>query len=188
MSAMVALPEGKLTVDEYLAWAEGRPGRYELHAGTVYAMAPERAGHARLKFAVQAALLTAIRQAGLACHMLPDGMNVRIDRHTAHEPDALVYCGDRLPDSAVEVPNPLIVVEVLSPSTRHIDASAKLAGYFSLESVRHYLIIDPNRRVVIHHQRGEGEQIATRIVSPGPLRLDPPGIELRLADIFEAAP
>lgn len=185
---MVALPEGKLTVDEYLAWAEGRPGRYELHAGTVHAMAPERVGHARVKFAVQAALLTALREAGHACHMLPDGMTVRIDRHTAHEPDALVYCGDRLPDSAVEVPNPIIVVEVLSPSTRHIDASAKLAGYFSLESVQHYLIVDPDRRVVIHHQRGEGEQIGTRIVSPGPLPLDPPGIELNLAEIFDAVP
>jgi Uma2 family endonuclease len=185
---MSALPEGKLTVDEYLAWAEGRPGRYELHAGTVYAMAPERSGHARLKFAAQAALLSAIRQAGLACHMLPDSMTIRIDRHTAHEPDALVYCGERLPDSAIEVPNPVVVVEVLSPSTRHIDASAKLAGYFSLDSVRHYLIIDPDRDIVIHHQREDGERIATRIVRDGTLRLDPPGFEMEVGAIFEAAP
>lgn len=185
---MVALPQDKLTVDEYLAWAEGRPGRYELYAGTVYAMAPERAGHASVKFAVQAALLSGIRQADLPCHMLPDGMTVRVDRHTAHEPDALVYCGDKLAASAIEVPNPIVVVEVLSPSTRHVDASAKLAGYFSLESVRHYLIVDPDRRVVIHHQRGEGDLIATRIASPGALRLDPPGIDLKVADVFEAAP
>ena len=182
---MEALPQGKLTVDEYLAWAEGRPGRYELHAGTVYAMAPERAGHARIKFAVQAALLSSLRDAGLPCHMLPDGMTVRIDRHTAHEPDALVYCGDRLPDSTVEVPHPVVVAEVLSPSTRHVDASAKLAGYFSVASVQHYLIIDPDRRTVVHHERGEGDQIATRIASPGPLRLDPPGLEVELANIFE---
>jgi Uma2 family endonuclease len=41
---MTAPPKHKMTVDEYLAWAEGQPGRFELYAGTVYAMTPERAG------------------------------------------------------------------------------------------------------------------------------------------------
>ncbi len=45
--AMTALPKHKMTVDEYLAWAQGRPGRFELYAGTVYAMTPERAGDDR---------------------------------------------------------------------------------------------------------------------------------------------
>ncbi|MEA2990445.1 MAG: hypothetical protein QOG83_3156, partial [Alphaproteobacteria bacterium] len=43
---MSALTKTRLTVDEYLAWAEGRPGRYELYEGIVYAMTPERAVHA----------------------------------------------------------------------------------------------------------------------------------------------
>ena len=41
------LPPQKMTVDEYLGWAELQPGRYELHAGAVYAMTPEQAGHAK---------------------------------------------------------------------------------------------------------------------------------------------
>jgi Uma2 family endonuclease len=182
---MTALPQQKMTVDEYLAWAESQPGRYELYAGTVYAKAPERALHAEIAFAVQRALQVGFRKAGLSCHMLPDGMTVRVDRHTAHEPDALVYCGEKLPGSFVEVPEPMIVVEVLSPSTRRIDASVKLAGYFSLSSVQHYLIVDPERPAIIHHARGEGELIATRIVSHGIIRLDPPGIELAIGDFYE---
>ncbi len=181
---MTALPKHKMTVDEYLAWAEGRPGRFELYAGVVYAMTPERVGHADVKFAAQTALLAGIRQAGLPCHMLPDGMTVRVDQDTAHEPDALVYCGQKLPDSAVEVPNPVIVVEVLSPSTRRVDASAKLAGYFRVASVLHYLIVDPDKRLVVHHARGGGDAIATRIVSEGRLRLDPPGVELTVGALF----
>jgi Uma2 family endonuclease len=173
-----------MTVDEYLAWAEGQPGRFELYAGTVYAMAPEGVRHARVKFAVQRALHTAIQRTGAPCHMLPDGMTVRIDAHTAHEPDALVYCGEKVPDSAIEVPNPVIVVEVLSPSTRRIDASAKLAGYFSIASVQHYLIIDADRRLVIHHARGALDVLATRIVHDGKIALAPPGVELTLADFF----
>jgi Uma2 family endonuclease len=173
-----------MTVDEYLAWAEGRPGRFELYAGSVYPMAPERAGHAKVKFAIQDALRTAIGRAGLPCHMLPGGMTVRIDAYTAHEPDALVYCGDELPDSAIEVPNPVIVVEVLSPSTRHIDASAKLAGYFRIPSVQHYLIVDPDRRFVIHHARRAGDVLATRVVHEGSIALAPPGIDVAVGDFF----
>jgi Uma2 family endonuclease len=184
---MTALTKARMTVDEYLAWAEGRPGRFELYAGIVYAMAPERAGHATVKFSMQTALLAAIRRAGLPCHMLPDGMTVRVDEDTAHEPDALVYCGQKVPDSAVEVPNPAIVVEVLSPSTRYIDASAKLAGYFGLPSVAHYLIVDPDRRLVIHHGRGDAGAIATRIVREGRLRLDPPGMDVTVEEVFPAS-
>jgi Uma2 family endonuclease len=116
--------------------------------------------------------------------MLPDGMTVRIDKETAHEPDALVYCGAKLSSDAVEVPSPVIVVEVLSPSTRHIDASAKLAGYFKVPSVRHYLIVDPERRLVIQHSRGAGDLIGTRIFNRGTLDLAPPGITLSVARQF----
>jgi Uma2 family endonuclease len=183
---MVAVPEHKMTVDEYLAWAEGQPGRYELYAGTVYAMAPERAVHAEVKFAVQGALLTGIKKANLPCLMLPDGMTVRIDRNTAHEPDALVYCGQKVAPHSLEVPNPVIVVEVLSPSTRHIDAAFKLEGYFSVPSVQHYLIVNPDRQMVVHHARGD-DVIATRLVSSGAIKLDPPGIRVTVEDFYPAS-
>ena len=181
---MTTLPQHKMTVDEYLVWAEGQPGRFELYAGVVYAMTPERAGHAQVKYAVQTALLTGIGRAGLPCHMLPNGMTVRVDQDTAHEPDALVYCGQQLPASAMEVPNPMIVVEVLSPLTRHVDASAKLAGYFRIASVQHYLIVDADKRLAVHHARGAADVIATRIVRNGSLRLDPPGIEVTVEEFF----
>lgn len=177
---MGAMFQHKMSVDEYLAWAEHQPGRYELYAGSVYAMAPERAIHAELKFAVQVALLDGIRKAGLPCHVLPDGMTVRVDRDTAHEPDALVYCGPKLPKAVVEVPNPIIVVEVLSPSTRHVDAAAKLGGYSSIQSIRHYLIFDPDGRPTMHHERTGPDTFVTRIVRGGTVRLDPPGLDIEL--------
>ena len=111
-------------------------------------------------------------------------MTVRIDQDTAHEPDALVYCGDKLPASAVEVPNPVILVEVLSPSTRHVNASAKLAGYFRVPSCQHYLIVDPDKQLVVHHARGEADAIITRIVREHTVRLDPPGLELTIGELF----
>ena len=173
-----------MTVDEYLAWAENREGRHELFNGRVYAMAPERAGHAKVKFAVHRALFDSIRKAGLPCHVLPDGMTVRIDDRTAHEPDALVYCGPEISADAIQVINPVIVVEVLSPSTRRIDATRKLAGYFSLPSVHHYLIVDPEQLPVIHHQRQADGTILTRLLSEGALRFDPPGFEIAISQLL----
>jgi len=183
---MTAAPKTRMSVNDYLAWAQANPGRYELSNGEVIAMSPEGAGHAAVKFAVQVALLAAIRARGVPCHMLPDGMTVRIDEMTAYEPDALIYCGAKLASSAVEVPEPIVVVEVLSPSTRRIDASAKLAGYFRLPSVAHYLIVDPAKPLVVHHARGSGETILTRVVTQGTITLDPPGLSVALTDIYAA--
>jgi len=181
---MTALTKPRMTVDEFLAWAESHPGRYELFRGEVHAMAPETAEHADIKAAAYMALHSAIRARNLACHVFPDGMTVRVDDTTAYEPDALVHCGQKVPRSATEVPDPVIVVEVLSPSTRQVDVSVKLAGYFRLPSLAHYLIVDPAQPLIIHHSRGTGDAILTRVVTDGSIALDPPGLEIAVTDIY----
>jgi Uma2 family endonuclease len=176
-----------MTVDEFFAWAEQQPGRYELINGTVYQMSPETAGHAKTKAAVYVALMSAIGRHRLPCHALPDGMTVRVNAMTAYEPDAIVYCGVELDAASVEVPNPVIVAEVLSASTRHVDLSAKLAGYFCLPSLAHYLIVDPSQPLIIHHARQNGDALRTRVVRDGAIMLDPPGMDVRLADVYGTA-
>jgi Uma2 family endonuclease len=181
---MSTLAQRKMTVDEFLAWAEGREGRWELYNGAPYAMPPERTGHIEIKAAIYVALLRAVRQAGLPCHVLADGAGVRISRHVMHGPDALVYCGPKLPDDALEVPNPVILVEVLSPSTRRFDATVKRDGYFSLPSVRHYLIVDPKGPPIIIHSRQPDWTILKSELYEGTLALSPPGIEVGMAEMF----
>ena len=97
-------------------------------------MAPERAAHALTKFAAQSALNAATQRAALPCRMFPNGMTVRIAAHTAFEPDALVVCPPPADLNTMEIPNPVVVVEVLSPSTAADDHGVKLDGYFSLPS------------------------------------------------------
>jgi Uma2 family endonuclease len=180
------LDKPRMTVDQFLSWAMAQPDgpRYELVAGEVVAMAPERAVHARRKARIWRALSDAIGAAGLPCEALPDGMTVKIDEHTAYDPDTIVHCGEALPDDTVIVPAPIIVVEALSPSTATRDTGAKIADYFRLQSLRHYLIVRTDRPTVIRHRRGDGELIKTRIVTSGGLLLDPPSITLELAQIY----
>jgi Uma2 family endonuclease len=175
----------RMTADEFLAWALEQPrGRYELAAGEVIAMAPERAAHALVKLAAARALEDAVAAAGLPCQVFPDGMAVRIDEGTVYEPDASLRCGPKLPEDDIELADPMIVVEVLSPASRAQDSGAKLEAYFRLPSVRHSLIANTATRSVIHHARGADGAIATRVHAGGDLRLDPPGITLRPADLF----
>ncbi len=60
----------------------------------------------------------------------------------------------------------------------------KLAGYFQLPSVAHYLVVDLVQRLILHHARAAGDTILTRIVREGAIALDPPGLELALADVY----
>lgn len=185
MARVLDEPPGRMTVEAFVEWAMAQPeGRYELVDGHVVAMAPERAGHARLKARIWHALDDGIRERGLPCEALPDGMTVKIDEHTAYEPDAQVHCGERLGDDTVLVPAPVIVVEVLSPRTASRDVGAKLADYFRVPGIVHYLIVRTDRRTVIHHRRTDGEEIATRIVTEGALQLDPPGLALALDRLY----
>ena len=162
---MTALPKhNKMTVDDFLAWAETQEGRWELFDGVPVAMSPERVIHGRVKYLVGRAFERAIERAGVPCQFLLDSVAVRIDKHRSYQPDALVYCGQPLPGDALEAPNPVVVVEVLSPSNAMKDLRDKLVGYFLVASVVHYLIVDPDDRLVIHHARGDGDAIATRIV------------------------
>ena len=170
----------RMTSDEFIAWAmqqdDGR--RYELVAGELVAMAPERASHARVKLRIARNLIQAVEAAGLPCEVFTDGMVVEVDASTTYEPDASLRCGTVVPDEATKITDPLIVVEVLSPSTRARDAGAKLADYFRLPSLRHYLIVTTERRTIIHHARDESGAIRTSIIADGKVQLDPPGIEL----------
>lgn len=176
-----------MTRAEYRRWLETQPERprYELVSGEPIAMVPERLGHARTKARVWRALDAAITAAGLDCEAIADGIAVPISDDTEFEPDTVVQCGPPIPDDETDATSPVIIVEVLSPSTKHIDTGLKLSGYFTLPSVRHYLIVRTDRRMVIHHRRaGPDGPIATNLLSGGRLDLDPPGLSVDLADFF----
>jgi len=174
------------TRDEYRNWCAAQPrGRYERVDGRIVAMAPERGAHLRIKGAVYRALDRAITEAMLpCCQALPDGATVETGE-SDYEPDALVNCGAPMADDAIAAPNPVIVVEVLSPGTASTDTGGKLAGYFNVPSIAHYLIFHPTRRVVTYHRRA-ANGIETSIIFEGPITLAPPGLTITLEEIYGA--
>jgi Uma2 family endonuclease len=176
----------RIGVPEFLAFAEAQEsGRFELLRGEIVAMAPERAGHARAKAQAWRALAESIERTGTPCEAFVDSLGVATGADTVYLPDALVNCGERIAPDAQFAPAPVIIVEVASPSTRHIDSSVKLADYFKLPSLSHYLIIDAERRRLVHFRRDAAGAISVAILAEGALTLDPPGLSLELGAIFD---
>lgn len=170
---------------EYRRWTAAQPrGRYERVAGEVVAMAPERIEHVRVKAEAWLTFRQAIRAAGLPCEALADGATVEIGDDTDYQPDVVVNCGERAGGRQVVAPNPVIVVEVLSPSTQSVDTGTKFIDYFKVSSIRHYLIVRADRRTVVHHRRGDDGGIETRLLAEGRIALDPPGIEIAIEGFY----
>ena len=112
---------------------------------------------------------------------------VAIDESTVRIPDAAVQCAPYDPEATV-LSEPIILVEVVSPSSGSRDENFKLVEYFSLVSVAHYLVLVPERRSVIHfRRRAEAGKIETRIVESGLVDLSPPGLSIRVEELFGEA-
>lgn len=166
-----------MTVEEFVGWAEAQPeGRFELVDGEPIRMAGEGGRHNLTKLRIARLLEDAVAAAGFNGVVFTDGMTVKINKHQAREPDALITAGPVADLDAMIIVDPLVVVEVISPTTQTVDTGTKLGDYFSVSSIAHYLIVHPTEKFVIHHARGAGDLINTRIVRSGTITLDPPGL------------
>jgi Uma2 family endonuclease len=164
-----------------VATAQAEAPRSELINGQIVFLSPEQIQHNRLKRRIIYALEREIDRIGIEAEAFTDGVTIPIDIHTAYEPDASVRLGPPLPGREMKVPDPVIVVEVIAPTSAHSDTSAKLIGYFRIASVQHYLVIDPDGRTVAHHSRDADGTIASMTLAS---ELDPPGLTVRLTDLF----
>ena len=166
-------------------WEADQAGAWELHDGIPVAVAPERADHARLKAQCWLALRHALRAKKLPCEALVDGLTVRGPGARRFKPDVVVTCGARLPGDAQVVEHPVILVEVLSPSTEHVDTGLKLDSYFALPSVQHYLVLSTQAQIIISYARLDTGRLLTGLHATGAVDLQHPGISVAVGEIYE---
>jgi mitochondrial fission protein ELM1/Uma2 family endonuclease len=161
--------------------AARRSDRWEIIGGERVARQSETGLHWDVKLAIAAALQQAIESAGLDCSAQADGPALRIGDRFLLEPDAAIYRGAS--GNGAE-PEMIAAIEALSPSTALTDLRDKLEAYSQAPGLRHYVICDPDKRLVIHHVLGEDGRIETRLLRRGALRLDPPGLTVDAASFF----
>ena len=179
-------PDWPKTLEEFRVWHERQPDVWEFIHGVPKLMAPGSKAHTLIKGNAHLALAQALH--GTGCRALVDGAIIEIEGSSLI-PDVLVTCSP-LDFTTPRVAEPIIIVEVLSPSNQGDDTGRKLALYLKIPSLRHFLVIEQERRQIVHHERRDdlGGAFLTNIAPPDPLRLDPPGIEISLAALYEGVP
>jgi Uma2 family endonuclease len=179
----IAIERPSLTAAQFLEWSVEQSKKFELENGEVIEMAAETAKHALMKHAATKALEAGIEKAGLNCTVFPDGMTVVVDDKHVRLPDAAIQCTAFDPNSIV-LDAPLVLVEVMSPSSANRDENHKLVEYLSIPSVHHYLLLSPDQRVVVHFKRVKEARIETRILHGGQIDLTPPGFSVLVEDLL----
>jgi Uma2 family endonuclease len=179
-------PDWPRTLEEFRAWHQRQPEVWEFIDGTPKLMTPGSKAHVLIKTNVGSALREGLR--GTGCSVLIDGAIVEV-HGSSLIPDVVVTCV-ALDFSTPRVDEPVLVVEILSPSNEADDIGRKLALYLEIPGLRHYLVVHQDRRQIVHHERqgDHGGTFLTNVAPSDPLRLDPPGIELSVAAVYDGLP
>ena len=170
---MEPVAELRFTLADYMALPEGM--RVELVEGELLKMANPTVRHQRI---VVRLLLALTRLLGVE-RVLVGPVGVNIDDHNGFQPDLVVVAADALPDDAArEVGTPLVVVEVLSPSTTTRDRKVK-ARHYLRKGVAELWLVDGEARSV-EVRTPSGSTVETETLRSTVL----PEIALPLTDIF----
>jgi Uma2 family endonuclease len=178
---MVETAEKLMTVAEFLDWDDGTDTRYELIDGRPVAMAPVSASHSiivvNLSHALRASLKAPCYAGGEAGVERPDHDD------TFYEADIVVSCTPVTPGTAV-IPNPVVVIEVLSPSTVEHDRGRKAYDYRRIESVQEIVLVaSEQRHIVIWRRRGTKWEVED-LIGDAALELEAVGVTISLAAIY----
>ena len=137
---------------EYLAMEETTNVRHEFFQGKIFAMSGGTFNHAVLSGNVYFALKTKLREK--PCQPLNSDMRIHTPSGLDTYPDVSVYCGQpELTDNNKTLLNPVVIIEVLSPTTRNYDQGEKFRLYRSIPSLQDYLLIDSERIAASHFRK-----------------------------------
>ena len=177
------------SVADYLAFEETTDAKHEYLEGQIYAMAGGTPEHAALSSAF--AVLVGPQLAAGRCRTFSSDLRVGISETSLITyPDAAVICGpvERDPNAASVVTNPVLLLEVLSPSTREYDRTDKLDHYRHLKSLRQYVLVDPRGQTVELRTLGEDGAWSTKVYQVGEVAsLDSVGARLDVRHLFATA-
>ena len=177
----VALHPPRMTTAEFLAWEEGQELRWEFDGFEPVAMTAGTFAHDQL----QRNMILSIggRLRGSPCQII--GSDVKIEADGAiRYPDAFVTCSPVAANGTV-VRDPVVVFEVLSPSTAGTDRIVKNREYAATPSIGRYVMLEQDRIAATVFHRRDGDWIGHLVGPHDTLHLPEIGLELPLAELYE---
>src|SRR5579871_5215748 len=148
-----------ITPEAYLERERKAETKSEYYAGVVVAMAGASPEHAALVFDLSMPLGMQLR--GGSCQGFNNDLRVRVPACNAYfYPDVVIVCDEpkyELSAGLRSLLNPTLIIEALSPSTEMVDRQEKFDCYWTLESLKTYVLVSQDRpRIEIYTRQGSG--------------------------------
>lgn len=148
-----------ITEEEYFRMDEGSEEKLIFYQGEVFAMVGARFEHNQICTNIGAHFNTALPD---SCYVLAGTMRVQAEEKKHHTyPDVAVVCGEpEFTDSQKRntLLNPVLIVEVLSPSTQSFDRGDKFVSYRKIKSLKHYILVSQYAVHIEHFYKNDRGQ------------------------------
>jgi Uma2 family endonuclease len=170
------------TVDEFLAWEGEENTRYELFSGEIVAMAPPSNAHAQI--AANATIQIGQRLKP-PCRILNElGIRLPGREDSYYQADAAIVCSSYDPQGR-GVRDPVVIIEVLSPSTTIKDSGIKLSDYRRIWSVKEVVLIHGHRQRVEVFRRTQEAWTVIDLEATDRVVLESVGIDFPVETLYE---
>lgn len=170
----------RMTADEYLEFEESSQVRHEFVDGELYAMTGSTKNHNRICGRMFTKLDSHL--SGSPCQAYLHDLKVHVETANCYYyPDVVVAC-EPYDGKSIFVQEPRLIIEVLSPSTQHIDRREKRINYAQIGSLREYILIHYNKRLIELYRKdspgiwsseklGNDDELLIKSLPGGPLRI-----------------
>lgn len=171
---------------EYLAFEETSPFRHEYVGGEAYAMSGGTQRHNRISGNTYISLSQALKSK--PCQVFMNDVKLHVARDRAYYyPDVMVTCAEQVSaaNESQVVNDPVLVIEVLSPSTEGTDRREKLHAYRHLTSLQEYALISQDtQRVEIYRRHGDINWLYITFEPGDTVEFTSVGLNLPIADLY----
>ncbi len=170
-----------MSLAEFLEWESKQDLRYEFDGFQPVAMTGGTAGHAEIQANIAAALRNWLR--GKPCKFFGSDLKIEVDGKIRY-PDGFVVCSP-VPPAATVVRDPVVIFEVLSPSTASKDRTVKSREYLATPSVQRYVMLEQDRIAATVYVRVDGDWKVHVLLEDASLSMPEIGVEIPLAEFYE---
>jgi Uma2 family endonuclease len=172
-----------MSLQEFLAWDEGKSARYEFIGGQPRLMTSGSLAHEAIIANLVRELGTQLR--GKPCRALASNFKIHIENDNIRYPDAMVECGPPDPERKI-AQDVRLLFEVLSPSTMSKDMLVKMRDYQTIATLEAYVMLWQDQpQAHVYRKQGklwrleDAEGLAAGLAFPGA------GVRLAMADVYE---
>ena len=185
---MAANPTPLLSPEQYLEIERASEFKHEYYNGRMYAMSGASYKHVIITGNLAFGLRNRLRNS--PCAVLTNDLRLRVSPGGLYTyPDLVVVCGEPkfADDQADTLLNPVVIAEVLSPSTEAYDRGFKFAQYRKLESLQEYaLILQTEPRVEVFRRESGGQWLLSESVGlEATCRFESVGVGVTLSEVYD---